>query len=128
MASSAPAVAQSTGSIRGTVFDVARGRLIAGAEVNIISPATKETTKSDRNGYFAFWSVPPGPVRVYANAPGFAPVSFTACVHADVFEYFRVQLPDRGGTWAAILGHDLNKQGHWPVAGITSDLYSLGDC
>ena len=63
-----PALAQSTGMIRGIVKD-ASGKPVEGAKVNIDAEGTNRhfDTKSDKKGEFLQIGLPPGPYKVSAE-------------------------------------------------------------
>ena len=56
-----------TGTIRGTVYDSLGGRALAGATVELVSPA--RVVKTDQRGNFALDSVPVGANRLVFSAP-----------------------------------------------------------
>src|SRR5256885_9560495 len=65
------ALAQSTGSIRGTITD-ATGALLPNATVTVSNQATGEThaLKTDSAGFYLLPSLPPGAYKVEVAAPG----------------------------------------------------------
>src|SRR5256885_15241891 len=65
------ALAQSTGSIRGTITD-ATGALLPNATVTVSNQATGEThaLKTDNAGFYSLPSLPPGAYKVEVAAPG----------------------------------------------------------
>ena len=65
------ALAQSTGSIRGTITD-ATGALLPNATVTVSNQATGEThaLKTDSSGLYSLPSLPPGAYKVEVAAPG----------------------------------------------------------
>lgn len=79
-----PALAQTTGSIEGTVLD-ATGVALPGAVVEAKSPSLQgvRTTVSDASGRFRVSGVPPGTYTVTATLSGFKKVQRTATVSLD---------------------------------------------
>jgi hypothetical protein len=112
-----PAAAQSTGGIRGTVFNADTRQAVKNAVVRLKSPLVEESTRTNARGYFAFWSVPPGPVTVSVAVRGYTRISFPACVHAGIFENAPVRIVRGGGD------ETLHRR-----ASVTGDLYSIGYC
>ncbi len=72
LAAAAPAAAQNTGTISGTVVDNA-GQLVPGATVTLTNEATADarTMASDDRGQFAFRAVDPGSYTVKVELTGF---------------------------------------------------------
>ncbi|HZN12026.1 MAG TPA: TonB-dependent receptor [Blastocatellia bacterium] len=70
----APALAQSTAAIQGTVTDPS-GAVVAGARVTVRSPATgvERTTQTDESGIYQIAALPVGVYRVEVQAQGFGP-------------------------------------------------------
>lgn len=73
-----------TGSIRGTVFDPAGGR-VAQASIVVVNSATatRHSASSDGEGRFAFASLPPGEYSARVEAQGMSP-EVTPQLHVDV--------------------------------------------
>src|SRR3954469_6565028 len=73
-----------TGSIRGTVFDPAGGR-IARASIVVVNTATatRYAVPSDTEGRFLFDLLPPGDYSARVEAPGMSP-EVTPQMHVDV--------------------------------------------
>jgi hypothetical protein len=65
-------LAQSTGTVTGTVYDQA-GAVVPKAAVQLINDASNDVRKSTSNdaGYFSFGSVPPGNYSIKVTASGF---------------------------------------------------------
>jgi len=118
----APAVAQNTGGIRGTVTEPKTGRPVAHATVYVHSPAVDVSVQTDAHGMFRFFGLPPGRTLVDVVAKGYVETRFVACVRADNFQEYPVHLMRGYGT---SVNHEL---GGRPASGITSDLYSIGYC
>src|SRR5262249_39007797 len=68
----APARAQDTGTVSGTVVD-ASGQVLPGVTMTLANEATGDTraAASDERGHFAFRAVPPGSYTVRAELTGF---------------------------------------------------------
>jgi outer membrane receptor protein involved in Fe transport len=79
-----PALAQTTGSIEGTVLD-STGVALPGAVVEVKSPSMQgvRTTVSDSSGRFRLSGVPPGAYTVTASLTGFKKVQRSATVSLD---------------------------------------------
>jgi hypothetical protein len=78
-----PALAGTTGGLRGRVIDQATGAGISGVLVNAVSPSQSEATRTDASGTFAFISLSPDTYVVSAQIQGYDPVSSVATVLAD---------------------------------------------
>src|SRR4029078_1054255 len=74
----APALAQFTGNIQGTVEDPS-GAAIAQAKVALINAATQvsATTTTDASGGYRFLSLAPGSYKITVEADGFAKAEVT---------------------------------------------------
>lgn len=64
------AVAQGTGTVRGTIIDSTSQQPVAGAQVSLVG--TNRTTYTDASGNYRFTAVAPGPVTIRAQRIGFA--------------------------------------------------------
>jgi len=67
----APAVAGTTGGLRGRVVDQATGAGLAGAVVTATSPSQTQSTQSDASGNFSFLSLAPDTYVVSAELKGY---------------------------------------------------------
>src|SRR4051812_9585042 len=69
-----PAIAQSSGVVRGNVTD-GTGAAIVGAAVTLEGPATRysQATETDTQGGYRFYNVPFGEYTLGVKAAGFAP-------------------------------------------------------
>src|SRR4051794_37712871 len=72
VAAAAPAVAQDTGTVSGTIVDTS-GQLVPGATVTLVNEGTADTRTltSSETGAFAFRAVPPGTYTVRVELQGF---------------------------------------------------------
>src|SRR5207248_4526907 len=75
LASAAPAFAQTTGRLVGTIED-AQGAVLPGVTVTVTSPQLQgvNSTVTDATGQFRFPSLPPGAYTVKADLAGFKTV------------------------------------------------------
>jgi len=67
----APALAGTTGGLRGRVVDAATGAALAGVTVTATSPSQTATTQTDQNGSFNFLSLAPDSYVVSAQRTGY---------------------------------------------------------
>jgi len=87
--------AQDTGVVQGRVIDRQTGHALAGAIVQAWSPSGLFTTKSDRNGFFVFMSLPTGVTRISATHEGYAPNSVAGvCVDPDQIRFVMIAVYD----------------------------------
>jgi outer membrane receptor protein involved in Fe transport len=84
MCQAAVSVAQTTGSIEGTVTDDS-GSPLSGATIEAVSNSLQgtRTTKSGQDGVYRIPATPPGEYRVLARRDGFRPVQKAATVRLD---------------------------------------------
>lgn len=76
--------AQDTGMVRGRVTDWQTGRGIAGAIVSARSPSGYARTKTDRNGFYVFLSLPTAGTTISAVYPGYEDSAVRdVCVQSD---------------------------------------------
>src|SRR5207247_2599056 len=75
VAFAAPAAAQNTGTISGTIID-SSGQVVPGATVTLTNESTADvrTLVSNERGDFAFFAAPPGSYTVKVELAGFKPV------------------------------------------------------
>ncbi len=89
-----PAIAQSFGSVGGTVRD-ARGDAIPGATVSIVNAGTNASreTKTDTRGVWQLAQVPPGTYDIKVTANGFRPAAVEAvAIQVNTPLSFEIQL------------------------------------
>ena len=89
------ALADTTGGIRGYVYDVnnyPRTIGLAGVRITIRSPWADVVTTSDRRGFFVVLGLAPGYYTISAQEMGFTPKSITRCVSAGFVESVRFDL------------------------------------
>jgi TonB-dependent starch-binding outer membrane protein SusC len=86
----ASAVAQETGSIRGTVTDAATGGPVAGVQVTL--RGTTRGTMTDARGAFLITGVPVGERTVRVESIGFRQVEQTVTVRADEVAVVNIQM------------------------------------
>lgn len=85
--------AQDTGMIQGRVTDRVTGQGIADATIQVSSPSGLGATKSDRNGYYVFMSLPSGATRISVAAQGYSPfIILDVCVDSDQVRYVPIGL------------------------------------
>jgi hypothetical protein len=79
--------------VQGRVTDRHTGRALAGAIVQASSPSGLFTTRTDRDGFFAFMSLPTGAARITAVHEGYEPFSvLDVCVDSDQMRYVPIAL------------------------------------
>jgi len=78
-----PAMAGTTGGLRGRVVDAATNAVVAGVTINAVSPSQSETTRTSASGEFAFISLSPDTYVISAQIQGYDASSTTATVLAD---------------------------------------------
>jgi Carboxypeptidase regulatory-like domain/TonB dependent receptor len=78
-----PAMAGTTGGLRGRVVDQATSAGISGVLINAVSPSQSETARTNAAGEFAFISLSPDTYTVSAQLQGYDASSATATVLAD---------------------------------------------
>lgn len=88
--------AQTTGIVQGTVTDEFTGQPLSGVTVLASSSAVQARSTTDRNGFFVFLSLPPGPVTVAAVAEGYHPSAIRdVCVESGITRFLRIWLDNR---------------------------------
>lgn len=126
-----PALAQSAGGVRGTVFNTATTRPgpIRNAVLTVLSRAVIASTTTDANGFFVFMSLPPGRLDIEVRADGYTPVTVPVCVQSGVFRTLPIILSP-GGSLSQLAANSKYNQSlqYRPDPGIIADLYSIGDC
>ncbi|MBD8525506.1 carboxypeptidase regulatory-like domain-containing protein [Pseudomarimonas arenosa] len=106
------------GVIRGRTVNATTGEPVAGARVRMESPANE--VLSDADGRFQFLQVPPGPVRLLADAGGYCSAAMDATSEAGaVLEAtFRLNPRENTGTTAIVRGVILHGQTQAPLADV----------
>lgn len=117
--------AQTTGSVRG--FVRSRGepqRAIANADVLIKGATAVRTVRTDAQGFFIVWDLPPGRYAFGAIKDEYNPAWSSICVHAGGNQYINIPLSQSlGGFYSQPYSMRFR-----PDPSQTVDLYSLGDC
>lgn len=89
--------AQDTGMVEGRVTDRLTGHVIAGAVVSARSPSGLATTKTDRDGFYVFMSLPTAATSISAVRDGYSPfVVLDVCVQSDQLRYVTIDLYSGG--------------------------------
>jgi hypothetical protein len=118
----APAVAGTTGSLKGRVTDATTHAPIAGAIVSAVSPSQRATARTDATGTYVFLSLEPDTYTVTASRDGFDPQSTPGqSIFADQSSQLNFSLQSSLKTIAVThaTGASLVR------SGTTSDVYSV---
>ncbi len=115
-------LAGTTGSLSGVVT-TANGAPIADAQVTVMSPSQRATTRTDASGHFSFLSLAPDTYTVGAEKDGYAPTSMPGVtVFADQTQTLQVQMSQTLRTIAVV---HTAAQGNLVKAGTTTDVYQV---
>ena len=84
----APALAQTSGIVKGTVTDTFTGQPVEAVTVTADSSAVHAVTKTDQHGSFIFTSLPPGRVNISVTKDGYLPFMVRdVCVEGGTAKY-----------------------------------------
>ncbi len=125
----APARAQSTATLTGTVSDI-KGAVIPGATITVTNAATRDVrgVKTDKDGLFAVPNLLPATYSVTVSSAGFAPRELT---HIDLHAGDTVKLPEFklavGAVTASVTVESASNQMLETVNGQRSELLSYQD-
>ncbi len=119
-----PAIAGTTGGLRGRVLDPQANSAVAGATVTATSPSQSASTQTDANGSYSFLSLAPDTYVVSAQKPGYDAVSASGVsVYADQVQTVGTFTLNK--TLRTIGGTRARTTGNLVRPGTTSDVYSV---
>lgn len=122
--------AQTTGSVRGFVRSWREPqRALVGAEVQVSNSAMVRRVRTNAQGFFVVWGLPPGRYALGAQMDQYNPSWSSVCVHAGDDGFANLLLrSELGDLITEGFLHDQYLMQFRPDPSQTVDLYSLGSC
>jgi hypothetical protein len=118
-----PAIADTTGTISGTVSDAVTGAPIANAAISAASPSGSRTTTSDSHGFYTLQALLPDTYTVSVVATGYEPLSqLGVTVQQDLTTAENVHLARALKTIASVTARSA---GNLVQPNVTSDVYNV---
>jgi hypothetical protein len=118
-----PALADTTGTISGTIYDAVSGAPIANAAVDAASPSGSRSTKSDQHGFYILQALLPDTYTVSVVAQGYEPLSQPGItVQQDQTTAENVRLARALKTIASVTSR---AAGNLVQPNVTSDVYNV---
>ena len=118
-----PAMAETTGTISGTISDAATGAPIANAAVDAASPSGSRATKSDAHGFYTLQALLPDTYTVSVVAQGYEPLTLPGVtVQQDQTTAENLRLARALKTIASVTARSA---GNLVQPNVTSDVYNV---
>ena len=120
----APAWADSTAIIEGTVTDARTGKAIPDVQVTAVSASGDVSSRTDSKGFYMLWDVPPGPTIVAFQREGFMLEEHLMCVYPGLTRTISTHMHEHTGQGYVLMSSLM----HSPILEQTTSTHYLGPC
>ena len=120
----AAAGASATAIIKGTVTDVRTGKPVADVEVTAVSASGNVSSRTDSNGFYMLWDVPPGPAIIAFQREGFMLEEHLLCVYPGLTRTISTQMHEHNGQGYVLMSSLMRS----PILEQTTSTHYIGPC